>query len=48
LKIAKIRPVSKKDNRQEINNYRPIFVLSKFSRILEKVDWYLSLLDIRY
>jgi hypothetical protein len=36
MKIAKIRPVHKKGNRHEISNYRPISVLSIFSKIFEK------------
>jgi hypothetical protein len=31
-KIAKIRPVYKKVSRQEIRNYRPISVISIFSK----------------
>jgi hypothetical protein len=37
MKIAKIRPVHKKGNRHEISNYRPISVLSIFSKIFEKM-----------
>jgi hypothetical protein len=37
MKIAKIRPVHKKCNRHEISNYRPISVLSIFSKIFEKM-----------
>jgi len=37
IKKAKIRPLSKKGNRQHIQNYRPISTLSAFSKILEKL-----------
>jgi hypothetical protein len=37
MKIAKIRPLFKKGDKLEIHNYRPISVLSVFSKILEKI-----------
>ena len=37
LKLAKIMPVYKSDDRQLLNNYRPISVLPIFSKILEKI-----------
>ena len=37
LKIAKLIPVHKKDNIHLIGNYRPISVLSSFSKLLEKL-----------
>jgi hypothetical protein len=37
MKIAKIRPACRKDNRQEINNYIHISILPVFSKILEKI-----------
>ena len=37
LKVAKIRPVHKKGDKTDIGNYRPISLLSVFSKILEKV-----------
>ena len=37
MKIAKIIPVFKKGKREEISNYRPIALLSQFSKILEKL-----------
>jgi len=37
LKIAKVTPVFKSDNRLLVNNYRPISVLPVFSKIFEKL-----------
>ena len=37
FKIAKITPIFKKDNKQELKNYRPISVLPCLSKILEKL-----------
>jgi hypothetical protein len=37
IKKTKIRPLSKKENRQDIQKYRPISTLSAFSKILEKL-----------
>ena len=37
MKIAKITPLFKKGDKQDIQNYRPIAVLSVFSKILEKI-----------
>jgi hypothetical protein len=36
LKIAKIAPILKAADASDINNYRPIYLLSSFSKILEK------------
>ena len=36
LKLAKVTPVFKKGSRQDKDNYRPIAVLSTFSKIFEK------------
>ena len=35
-KIANVRPTYKKDKREEIKIYRPVSVLSSFSKIYEK------------
>ena len=35
-KIANVRPIYKKDKREEIKNYRPISVLSSFSKTYDK------------
>ncbi|PNF17023.1 hypothetical protein B7P43_G02754 [Cryptotermes secundus] len=35
MKIAKVRPIFKKGQKQNITNYRPISILSVFSKILE-------------
>jgi hypothetical protein len=37
MKKAKIRPLFKKSDKQDIQNYRPISILSAFSKILEKL-----------
>ena len=37
MKKAKISPLFKKGDKQDIRNYRPIAVLSVFSKILEKI-----------
>ena len=37
MKLAKIKPLFKKGDRRNIQNYRPIFILSAFSKILEKL-----------
>jgi hypothetical protein len=36
LKIAKVSPIFKADDKLSVNNYRPISVLPVFSKILEK------------
>ena len=36
LKYAKVKPLYKKNNKTEVENYRPISILSVFSKILEK------------
>jgi hypothetical protein len=37
MKKAKIRPLFKKGDKQDIQNYRPISILSAFLKILEKL-----------
>jgi len=47
LKLAKVIPVYKTDNKLCVNNYRPISGLSVFSKILERLvyDRLFSFLD---
>ena len=35
-KLASVRPIYKKDDRNEIKNYRPVSILNSFSKIYEK------------
>ena len=37
MKIARVTPVFKVDDRTELSNYRPIFIFPLFSKILAKV-----------
>ena len=37
MKISVITPLFKKGKPDDINNYRPISLLSQFSKILEKI-----------
>jgi hypothetical protein len=37
LKYAIVKPIFKKGNKQEISNYRPITLLTSFSKIIEKL-----------
>ena len=50
LKLARITPVFKKGSRLDIDNYRPISVLSNFSKLFEKAMYhsYLEVQKILY
>ena len=37
LKVAKVIPVYKAENRENFSNFRPISLLTNFSKILERV-----------
>jgi hypothetical protein len=37
LKYSIIKPLYKKGNKKDVSNYRPISLLTSFSKILEKV-----------
>jgi len=37
LKYAVVKPIFKKGNKQEISNYRPISLLTSFSKIMDKL-----------
>lgn len=43
MKTAKVIPIFKNGNKDEFNNYRPISLLSQFSKIIEK--WFTQKLD---
>jgi len=40
MKKAKIKPLFKKGERQDIKNYRPVSILSVFSKPLEKLMYH--------
>ena len=40
LKLARITPVFKKGSRSDIDNYRPISVLSNFSKLFDKAMYH--------
>lgn len=44
MKTAKVIPLFKSDDRHEFNNYRPVSMLSQFSKVLEKL--FVQKLDI--
>ena len=39
LKIGKVTPIYKKDNKESIENYRPVSILPIFGKIFEKIYW---------
>ena len=39
LKYAEVKSLFKKDDQSKISNYRPISILSSFSRVLEEVTY---------
>ncbi|XP_072152763.1 uncharacterized protein [Bemisia tabaci] len=40
LKIAKVIPLHKKDDKKHVSNYRPISILSNFGKIIEKIIYW--------
>jgi hypothetical protein len=39
LKYSNVKPLHKKGDKQNMSNYRPIFLLTSFSKVLEKVKY---------
>ena len=37
MKIAKVKPLFKSDEREIVSNYRPISILPVFSKLLERI-----------
>ena len=37
MKVAKVTPIHKKDDKNDLNNYRPISVLTQFNQIFERL-----------
>jgi len=46
LKYAVVKPIFKRGNKQEISNYRPISLLTSFSKIIEKLIMLDSMLTL--
>jgi hypothetical protein len=47
MKKAEVKPLFKNKNRQDIQNYRPISILSEFSKPLEKLMYNRLLLFLK-
>jgi hypothetical protein len=39
LKYAIVKPIWKKENRENVTNYRPISLLTSFSKVFERIIW---------
>ena len=40
IKVAKVLPQHKKDNTENMNNYRPVSLLNAFSKVFEKIVFF--------
>ena len=47
IKISKVIPIVKRGDQQYLGNYRPISLLTSFSKILEKKDFILTRLNFK-